>query len=208
MRAARKCDLCSFRLPSATPPCTDGRYFCRKCLSTLVTDSAQLAAIYSEVLENLATRLGIGLRQRPEFHPVGPAEFIARVGNRPGYEKGESLGLFTCAKSKSRSGDVIIKDPAIYILFPLPFNASYWTVAHETGHGWYEENTKDVCRDKKIVEGFAEWVAFRMLTLKGILKEPAFMASRQDLYGEGLRFFLEKEKRAGARGVLDWVKTL
>ena len=55
---------------------------------------------------------------------------------------------------------------------------------------------------QQIVEGFAEWVAYRVLLALGQQRDAARLTRRDDLYGKGLQYFIALEQRSGQQGVL------
>lgn len=52
-------------------------------------------------------------------------------------------------------------------------------------------------------EGFAEWVAYKVLGHYGYHRGQERMLARMDIYGQGLRWALELEKNCGTQGVLN-----
>ena len=59
-------------------------------------------------------------------------------------------------------------------------------------------------RDPLLREGFAEWVAYRVLLAVGESEAAERIVAREDDYGQGARLLLGMEKQVGARGVIDW----
>lgn len=120
--------------------------------------------------------------------------------------KGEAAQGFIDTESKeSESGLLIVLSPT------LRRDEALMVLAHELGHAWQFSSRPDVdAISDFLAEGFAEWVAFR-LTRRAGLTEFAFRikASRDPLYGEAFRWFLDIEQQHGTGAVisvmLNWV---
>lgn len=74
---------------------------------------------------------------------------------------------------------------------------AFIVIAHELGHAWHDRHHPAWAKvDDFVAEGFAEWVAFQALRLYGDGASAYNVRSSHDAtYGEGLRFFLEMEKK-------------
>ncbi|MEI2692348.1 MAG: hypothetical protein V9H69_22595 [Anaerolineae bacterium] len=59
-------------------------------------------------------------------------------------------------------------------------------IAHELGHAWQAER-RPLLNDPVLIEGFAEWTAYKVLDALGESAAMNFMLQRTDLYGQGLR---------------------
>ncbi len=78
-------------------------------------------------------------------------------------------------------------------------------MSHEFAHAWQSEH----CHDNlppEIQEGFAEWVAYKLLEGWGCWKRIDRMLRREDLYGRGLRIMLQWEQMEGQAGVIRRMK--
>lgn len=95
----------------------------------------------------------------------------------------------------------INEDRTIYIERLLPQSLFQAVAAHELAHAWqsfYAPSTQSL----QLVEGFAEWVAYRVLLALGQQREAARLTRRDDLYGKGLQYFITLEHQSGQGGVL------
>jgi hypothetical protein len=90
----------------------------------------------------------------------------------------------------------------IYVQIGLPRTLFLQVAAHEYAHAWQGENCPTL-RDATIHEGFAEWVAYRVIGSHGYRDSQEKMLARRDIYGRGLRWALETEARQGAQAVID-----
>jgi len=91
---------------------------------------------------------------------------------------------------------------AIYVQTGLPRILFLQVAAHEYAHAWQGENCPILHR-ALVHEGFAEWVAYRVLEHYGYKRGRELMLARTDIYGQGLRWALEVEGRQGLAGLID-----
>ena len=89
----------------------------------------------------------------------------------------------------------------IYIEHYLPRALFQGVAAHELAHAWQSARVQRT-QPERIVEGFAEWVAYRILLALGERAEAEQMTRRNDLYGQGLHYFLDLEGKQGKQAVL------
>jgi aminopeptidase N len=74
--------------------------------------------------------------------------------------------------------------------------------AHEYAHAWQGENCP-LLNNVLVHEGFAEWLAYRVLEYYHYSQGQQRMLQRTDLYGNGLRWALDLEARVGSAGLVD-----
>lgn len=80
------------------------------------------------------------------------------------------------------------------------------SMAHELAHAW--QSTEAPLQDRTVVEGFARWVEYKLLLDLGEEARARDLAASPDPdYGEGLRLFLEVERRGGIPEVLKAART-
>lgn len=136
----------------------------------------------------------------PELHIVERTKLAALNAQSPvsgnaeapmGPEYQHLLGFF------QRNGE----DRAIYIEQVLPCILFQSVAAHELAHAWQSFHAPPT-QPLRIVEGFAEWVSYRILLALGQQAEAERLNRRTDLYGEGLHYFLALEREHGRNGVL------
>lgn len=146
------------------------------------------------------------LAEFTEFLDESPVAAV-RLGKRDEMVlKGEAAQGFIDTESyESESGLLIVLNPT------LRRDEALMVLAHELGHAWQFSSRPDVdAISDFLAEGFAEWVAFHLLRRAG-LTEFAFRikASKDPLYGEAFRWFLDIESRHGVGAVisvmLNWV---
>jgi len=91
-------------------------------------------------------------------------------------------------------------DFTIKILMGLSRPLSIETVAHELAHAWQAENCPHLPSDE-YVEGFAQWIAGKVLRGFGYYELLDRLDYRDDVYGRGYRKILEIEREKGFSGV-------
>ncbi len=161
---------------------------------------AQAEYLYRETCALLKRELGFQVAILPKLHLVERARLIAlhhELGavtstDAPlGPEHQHLLGYFQRIDS----------DWNIYIELLLPQTLFQAVAAHELAHAW-QSTYAPQAQSLKIVEGFAEWVAYRALLALGQQREAARLTRRSDLYGDGLQYFIALECQHGRPAVM------
>lgn len=179
---------------------TETTYRCAACFSTAVMIQAEAERLYKETRMLLQRELKLDIPKLPELHIVERAQLakfhgrdstLKRAGMSPGEKPQHLQGFFRRFGEKQD----------IYIEQILPRTRFQAVAAHELAHAWQSHNAPSE-QPLKITEGFAEWVAYRILLVLGQQAEAARLTRRKDLYGEGLQYFLALEREHGRSGVL------
>ena len=199
-----RCDLCRAPVSTGAQPLADGQYRCALCLSDIVLDDAAVRTIYSEALDQVAQALTGRLQVAPALRVVSRrnmGEIRRRYEHHLAEPAGASnhhvLGYFVQAHGAT----------TIYVEEFLPRGLLLGTLAHELAHAWQTEQALHL-KDPKLREGFAEWVAYRVLVARGLSSLAERATRRDDVYGRGLRHFLNVENRFGFAGVITHAKGL
>ncbi|MBF6591213.1 MAG: hypothetical protein IVW57_11900, partial [Ktedonobacterales bacterium] len=193
-------DLCRAPVAEHHSPLPDGQFRCVRCAVEMVVGEAEARAVYRTALTAFQHVIGEGPRAVPQLEVVSRRRMgelrqrygsaIVTAGPATGVDH-HILGFFVHAHGQH----------TIYAEHGLPRALLLGTLAHELGHAWQAERAPGM-RDALLCEGFAEWVAYRVLLSQ---REPAVAARatrRDDVYGRGLRHYLEIERARGLRGVL------
>lgn len=208
MNTRPRCDLCRAPLDEQgrVYPGKDGpENRCGNCLRTAVQGEDEAARLYQETSDLLRREPGLIIAPLPALHIVERAELLALnkeagelVGTDApiGPEQQHLLGYFKRVNER--------RD--IYIQRLLPAMLFRAVAAHELTHAWQSDNAPSN-QSPLIVEGFAEWVAYRTLLVLGQQQEAARLTRRDDLYGRGLRYFIDLEQQYGRDGVLGRAKS-
>lgn len=195
-----RCDLCRAPVAPNVVPLADGQYRCEQCAGDMPLGDGPVGAVYRDALRAFDHALGTAPRETPRLEvvtrlrmgEVRRAYERAKPREEPGAAAGHHvLGFFV------RSGAAT----TIYVERALPRPLLLGTLAHELGHAWQAERAPHL-RDPLLCEGFAEWAAYRVLVTAGLGTMAERAARRDDLYGRGLRHYLDVERRAGVAGVL------
>ena len=161
---------------------------------------AQAEYLYRETRTLLARELGFQVAILPKLHLVERATLIELhhqigVSTSPdapvGPEHQHLLGYFQRFDN----------DWNIYIELLLPQTLFQAVAAHEMAHAW-QSTYAPQAQSLKIVEGFAEWVAYRALLASGHQREASRLTRRSDLYGDGLQYFITLERQHGRPAVM------
>ncbi len=152
-------------------------------------------ALYRRVRAGLQRTLGIGLQEPCQLKMAGHRQMLQLIDkstlhNLDADSRGRCFGLFL------REG----RHRAIFVEYGLPQIVLLEVMAHEYAHAWQSERCP-ASLSPEMQEGFAEWVAFKLLQSWGCRTRTARMLLREDVYGRGLRLMLEWEKEAGVEEV-------
>jgi hypothetical protein len=192
-----RCDLCRAPVADGAQPLADGQYRCALCLSEIVLEVADVLTFYHEAVDQMAQVLRGQLRETPRLEIVSRrtmGEIRRRYEHRssePAAASHHVLGYFVQAHGES----------SIYAEACLPRGLLLGTLAHELAHAWQTEQGLHL-KDALVREGFAEWVAYRVLTARGLSPLAERATRRDDIYGRGLRHLLNIENRFGFAGVM------
>ena len=210
------CDVCSAPLTDEHWQLSDGRTVCANCHATAIYTPAEAVALYNQMKDVAGEQLGLTLniptglalvdrnqlreviRLQKEPERESPSAHAQAISNSldPAsaleLEAERTLGLY--ARRGMRRG--------IYVQTGLPRMLFLQVAAHEYAHAWQGENIPTL-RDGLVHEGFAEWVAYKVLGFYEYRRGQEQMLRRQDLYGQGLHWALDEEAAHGYAGVIE-----
>ncbi len=174
----RPCGLHPHRL-------ANGNRICRECAKTAIDEKHELDGVIREVTRYLERNLLMRIEHEIAF------QFVDSTGDRTrNDEHYRESGRFI------RFGD----DFTVKIIIGLSRAICIETVAHELAHAWQAESCPKLKGDE-IVEGFAQWVASRVLTGMGYTDLIQRLDYRDDVYGRGYRLLTGMEARHGFSGI-------
>lgn len=186
-----RCDTCGRPMGTHYWARRDGRKLCDRCQSTAVSDHAYAHALYRRVRAGLARNLGMSLTQPCQLKLANRRQLLSLI------EKSSLHSLD--ADSRGRCFGLFMREGAhraIFVEYGLPQIVLLEVMAHEFAHAWQSEN----CRAEQapeVQEGFAEWVAYKLLEGWGCRRRSERMLRRDDIYGRGLKMMLQWEKDGG-----------
>jgi hypothetical protein len=197
------CDICRLPLDEhgrGYPEQNGTVYRCSSCLRSAVKHQADAERMYRETRDQLKRILTLDISMLPTLHIVERSALLglnSQTQSLSGSQKPVSpadqhlLGFFQRVNA----------DQDIYIERLLPETLFRAVAAHELAHAW-QSTFAPSSQPLKIVEGFAEWAAYRILLALGHQQEAEHLTRRSDLYGQGLQYFIAVEKSGGLLGVL------
>lgn len=190
-----RCDTCDRPVGAHYWTRPDGRKLCDRCQSTAISDPKVAYALYERVTADLAKRLGMTLREPCQLKLVSRRQLLSLVDKSSlrhldADSRGRCFGLFFRQGSRR----------AIFIEYGLPQIVLLEVMAHEYAHAWQCENCPENVAPE-VQEGFAEWVAYKLLQGWGCYRRSDRMLRRDDLYGRGLKMVLGWEKQGGVAEV-------
>ncbi len=194
-----RCDLCRAPVGEHARPLVDGQYRCPACSADLVLDVAGIRDVYREAVAAVTSVTRTDLRAIPTLEVIGRRRMgeIRREHRLLEPEAGGSATSYHVLGFFVRAHDAT----TIYVEMGLPRALLLGTLAHELAHAWQAEQAPHL-RDPLMQEGFAEWVAHRVLAARGNTLLAARATRRDDVYGRGLRHFLDIERKGGPQAVL------
>ena len=199
-------NICNAPLTDSRWQLSDGRITCANCHTSAVYRADQAAEIYKEIIyvarEQLGFELsvptGLALVDQDQMREVIRLQLVDIVDDRRGtsesseLDPGKTLGVY--ARRGMRRG--------IYIQTGLPRKLFLQVAAHEYAHAWQGENCP-ILHDRLLYEGFAEWVAYHVIGRFGYPDSQRMMKTREDIYGEGLKWALQVEAAQGVGSVIE-----
>lgn len=197
------CDVCTAPLTIKQWRLSDGRVMCANCHATAIYSKDAATLLFEEMKTIISRDLGFTLNVPTGLALVDRnqlADVISKqqeTSKAGGSGTGEldakrTLGLY--ARRGIRRG--------IYIQTGLPRLLFLQVAAHEFAHAWQGENCP-LLRNVLVHEGFAEWVAYRVLGKYGYKRGQDNMLARDDIYGRGLKWTLNLETEQGTAGVIE-----
>ena len=196
-----RCDICRVPLNDRGFSVRGERsitYRCATCFNTAVKSPVEAQQLYRETRERLARELGLSIPALPDVRIVERSTLMTLNAHN-----GAGTAMPSGAEQQHLLGFFLLKDDqrTIFIEQLLPRPLFQAVAAHELAHAWqsyYAPSTQPL----NIVEGFAEWVAYRLLLALGQQRDAAHMTRRDDLYGQGLQYFIALERQHGRDAVM------
>lgn len=156
--------------------------------------------LYRETCALLKRELGLQVAILPKLHLVERAMLI-ELHQQPGVSTSSDAPLGPEHQHLLGYFQRFDNDWNIYIEHLLPQTLFQAVAAHELAHAWQSTYAPQE-QSPKVVEGFAEWVAYRALLALGQQREAARLTRRSDLYGDGLQYFIALERQHGRGAVM------
>lgn len=202
-----RCDICRVPLDE------HGRVFqkqggevirCASCLNTAVTKPEEAERLYRETYALLQRELQLNMPFLPKLSVVERPKLLS-LNHLSGSLVTSETPVGTAQQHLLGFFQQVNDARSIFIEWLLPQNLFRAVAAHELAHAWQSFYASPQ-QAPMIVEGFAEWAAYRLLLALGQQHEAAQLTRRDDLYGKGLQHFIALERHYGQVGVLQYAK--
>lgn len=101
----------------------------------------------------------------------------------------------------------LCQDKKITIVYPLTKPFAYSVIAHEYAHNWeFEEADNIPVKDEDILEGFADWISFKVCEYYGLESYMKEILKTPDFSEYNIKPFIKLENNIGFYGVLELIK--
>ena len=175
------------------------RCLCPSCYSRAVFTHEELSPLYQTAVLELMN-MGLYINK-----PVANLS-IMEQNELDGYLGVPGTGESGFCQSWSNGYDIYAH--RIYVLSGLPYEEALGVLCHELAHAWHAENNPSLT-SSLLCEGFAEWVAYKVLVKKGYNLYAAKMYNNSDpVYGNGLRYMLDFESKYGTAATIEYIRTV
>lgn len=196
----------------------DGRYICKVCQKTAVSDPVKIIKIAEEVRKLMKDKLSLNTDHKINYKIVSLKELQGQTEHD---HQGIELGLYkfeqviekvTSTRSfmgeKATETQEFIKDEShsIYFLYGIPENKLREVAAHELAHDWMQEFYPEIT-DLKTKEGWAEFIAAKVNTVYGRSQMNIRMLKNPDkIYGEGYRMIKKASEKNDPEAVFKFLE--
>ena len=161
---------------------------------TVITTKEQAAPIFEKMRGYLYYKMNMNVVY-PYVMDIVSAEELDKIC--PKAYRGVEIGLYRFEGTFHH----------IYILNNLAVDDFLGTAAHEFTHAWQTENCP---ADQNLItkEGFADWVAYKVLQFDGAINSSQGIFYRSDpVYGQGFKTMIQIDDKSGIQAVINYVKT-
>jgi len=180
---------------------SDGRPVCAPCQITAIDDPVTARAIYEQVIQIVTSALGLRVYVRPGFALYSCAGMAALQEHipHPEFDANTNHHLLGAYIKLGARREIVVETG-------LPRLMMTKVIAHEYGHAWQGENCPFLL-DPVLLEGFCEWIAFRVLGVAGATEAQKYQRTVSGFYGDALRVVLAIEETGGASSVVSRVRS-
>ena len=207
------------RCKSAYPPCCncyspagpsgvrlpDGRSMCFDCYTTAIFEQEEIDKVFEQVKKEMERVLGMKVNYPVKKINLVDKKRLNEIYNNQDVEYAPEDGVSGIHYYEKINNRLTLSE--IYVLNGLTPTRALDVLSHEYAHAWQAENCPDN-QNLKDREGFAEWVAYKILKAGGHETEASIKLQTDDpIYGKGLKEMLELEKEKRAKGVLEYAVT-
>ena len=177
---------------------------CASCLRTAVVRPDEAERLYRETYALLQRELQLNIPFLPKLSLVERPKLLG-LNHQSGTLVTSDAPIGTGQQHLLGFFQQINDERSIFIERLLPQTLFRAVAAHELAHAWQSFYASPQ-QPPLIVEGFAEWAAYRLLLALGQQRDAAQLTRRDDLYGKGLQHFIALERQYGRVAVLQHAK--
>ena len=199
------CFICGFPVKTYTA-LEDGRLLCEQDLSSGLTSLQDAEGIFRETKRDVMRILaGSGvLPDRNVKLVLVDKRQIDHAANPLG--KGHAKESMTMALTGSRLLKNDDWEHTIYVLDHLPPSRFAAVCAHEYSHAWIAENVRKGRKlDPDSVEGFCEWVSFKVMSQRNETLEKKIILENEYTRGQ-IDAFIKADENFRSYEVIKWIK--
>jgi hypothetical protein len=169
-----------------------GKIICKECQVEVVRDPQEARRLAGQVKDWIQDHLHLRLPSQVCFQYV--KDLAPYLGT-------QLLGTTRELGAFFREGEEV----RILLINEMPRATLIETVAHELAHVW--QNGRIPKNQRLLIkEGFAQWVASKVLNAFKCVQALKVLQEREDMYGQGYRHVQKIENRSGVPAVIEYAK--
>jgi hypothetical protein len=179
-------------------PLEDGRVVCDDCIANCVKNITEVKEIFFEIKKMIEKALKIKVREIKKIRFADRNQMIKLSKNLDG---------ITDTRLESYPSGLFQRKGEIYNIFVLPYlrkDILKGVIAHEFAHAFlaeYHPNNQNL----EEVEGFCEWVRYKVLKKYKDKAGIKNMKKRKDFYGKAFRKIYKIDKQQGYKKVFEYI---
>ncbi len=196
------CTSCGQPLGPQHAKLSDSRPICSQCKTEAVDLPLEALLLYERVMDIVVNQLGLRVHLRPALLLCSRSDMqrLQHTIDRPigpGAPQGPLLGAYVKLRRRRQ----------IAVETGLPRWLMIKVVAHEYAHAWQGENCP-FQRDNQLMEGFCEWVAYKVLMALDCLEAAQKLRTASGFYGDATRRVLAIEAEITVQGLLEQLRAV
>ncbi len=192
------CDACGKPVASSGRTLSDGRAICASCDASAIRTHSEALRLAREAIAVLSQELEMHVQQPFDLALVDRRQMASATGRKSA--GGTQSGAKNEMKEMGFFNSRLLPEsprPTILVMSDLPEAAFLETFAHEYAHLWQFERNPGL-DDAYLREGFAQWVAAKLLEKKEFETALAKLRKRTDgTYGKGYHRIVKYEESEG-----------
>ncbi|SRR5258706_270650 len=200
------CSVCGFPVKEKYTALGDGRLICAEDLRIGVVSQSDAEQIFREVKRDVMRVLaGSGvLPDRNIKLGLVDRRYMGRTYNPSGRGHAKFSNVLGLTMSQLAKNDDW--EHSIFVLDHLPPSRFAAVCAHEYGHAWINENVRKGRKlDSDSVEGFCEWVSYKVMTERNEAVERKIILENQYTRGQ-IDAFIKADENYHSYDVIKWIK--